>query len=133
MKYKASWKFTFGYKYIFVIIIALALVLGIISNEYFLFIIGILLLVYYIILPLRVYVILDDGKMIYQNYFTKSEVLIKDITSIIKSSYFKYPKNKIYSPNTYRICTTSKCFFINTIFYSSNFNQEFQQIIKNIH
>lgn len=130
MKHKASWNNTRGYKYLILFMIILFLGFGLFLEVWFSVLLGFIILLYFIILPFRIYAILLEDKIIYQGWFNKSEVLYNEVISLTGSDAFKYPKNRYYGPHTYEVRTENKYFLINLLFFNSDFNKRFHDILK---
>ncbi|MBK7103819.1 MAG: hypothetical protein IPH62_00845 [Ignavibacteriae bacterium] len=125
MKYKASWKFTSGYKYIFVILFVLFIVSGIVFREVFLLLIGFSVLIYFLFLPFRLFVVLNDDELIFQSWFKKSKVKITEIKSIAGYDSFTFIETRLFGSFTYKICNNQKCFMLNTIYFNPEFRKKF--------
>ncbi len=128
MHYEGSWRYTGGLGILAIFIGICFLSVGLFLRQPVLIVIGLGIFLYLLMIGLRLYVELFPDRLVYQGWFNKTEIRFVEVLSVRRAHDLNWPKNRIYGPLTYEIRTSATRFFINPLYFGSDFSRRFQEL-----
>ncbi len=129
MRYEASWRYTSGFG-VCVIVVGVCFVLtGILFRKIMLGAAGLGAFLYLWMLGQRVHIDLLPDRFVYQGWFKKREVRFGEVCSVKRAMDFHWPRNRLYGPLTYEICTSRSRLLINLLYFGPEFSRKFQELL----
>ena len=114
MEYKATFKSMLGLTVILLLLSIMSLYTGIESNQDFMIVIGIIILLLLMTIRVRFKVSFDENQLQSTGFFSTKTLRLKEITSVVRMADCGFPKNRFYGPHVYEfkgLCNSLKINF----------------------
>lgn len=109
---------------------ALFFAAGGLSHAMWLVVLGVFPIAFLYALGRRLSVDIDAEGIRYRGWVGTAEANWKDVIGVTSASYFPYPQNRHYGPYCYKVCTRTRCFVINLLYFPLEFRRTFFEEVK---